>query len=127
MKAALRTVGLRFLFIVVFIVSFYAAGIIRSEHNIPPAAISSGPDPAVAAFQQRQTQFAAELEKISAAHHCLPPETWTVYRPLIHQFPREMVVQPVNGAGLPTWDLVVKPWSMDPKVIGGYVKGLCMS
>src|SRR6478736_1765733 len=113
MIATLRLWSFRLLVIVVFLVSFYAGAIMRPQHN-EPVAISSGLDSAVVEFQQRQAAFAAELEKISSAHHCLPPETWTIYRSLIHQFPREMVVQPVTDTGLPTWDLVVKPWSMDP-------------
>lgn len=93
-------------------------------HRPPVAQVQAGPSPDQLAFEQHQRELLAELDALSARYQCLPPDTWTAWRSRIKQYPAHMIVQPVTAAGLPTWALVVKPWSMTN--IGGYVKGLCV-
>lgn len=70
------------------------------------------------ALQERLRVLMFQLDCTSDPAHWLRDRPGTL--------PKSMVVQPVNAAGQWTWDLVVKPWSMDKgATAGGAVRLVC--
>ena len=134
-KYALQRVAMLAAFVVTFVIVTPIAKHFVDEHRARNAATMQRDAEEV----QRSTE-AARRDDFSAKRRDLDARLQTFifkydcttdgahwFRDHPRDFPRHMVLQPVNAAGQWTWDLEIKPWSMDKKdIAGGAVKLLCL-